>query len=70
MAKRAPTTIAQAMACASKVRQGKACTMAELKATVTLLQSALSSSRAATRAAKEAAQDAKAMVTTLLSRVG
>jgi hypothetical protein len=70
MAKRIPTTIAQAMSCASKVRQGKACTMAELKATVQLLQSALSSSRAATRAAKDAASDARAMVDRLLSRVG
>lgn len=42
MAKRStnPTTIAQALSCVRKVRQGKACSMSELKGTVMLLDDA------------------------------
>lgn len=42
MAKRSstPTTIAQALACVRKVRQGRACTQAEMKATIMLLDDA------------------------------
>jgi hypothetical protein len=35
-----PTTIADALRCVKKVRQGKACTVAELKASVMLLDDA------------------------------
>ena len=35
-----PTTIAQALACVRKVRQGKACTMNEMKASLLLLDDA------------------------------
>jgi hypothetical protein len=35
-----PTTIAQALVCVRKVRQGKACTMNELKASILLLDDA------------------------------
>lgn len=35
-----PTTIAQALQCVRKVRAGKACTMAELKASIILLDDA------------------------------
>ena len=40
MAKSTPTTIAQALACVRKVRQGRACTQAEMKATIMLLDDA------------------------------
>ena len=40
MAKSTPTTIAQALSCVRKVRQGRACSMTELKATVMLLDDA------------------------------
>lgn len=35
-----PTTIAQALTCVRKVRQGKACTMNEMKASLVLLDDA------------------------------
>ena len=35
-----PTTIAQALTCVRKVRQGKSCTMNELKASLLLLDDA------------------------------
>ena len=65
-----PVNIAQAMSCAAKIRAGKSCTQAELKAVAVILSQALSSSRAATRAAKEKASDLQQMVNTLRSRVG
>ena len=40
MAKSSPTTIAQAAKCVSKVRQGKACSVSELKASLLLLDDA------------------------------
>ena len=42
MAKRSstPTTIAQALQCVRKVREGKSCTMAEMKASLLLLDDA------------------------------
>lgn len=40
MARKAITNIAQALACVRKLKAGKACTMAELKATVMLLETA------------------------------
>lgn len=42
MAKRSstPTTIAQALACVRKVRNGKACTVGEMKAALLLLDDA------------------------------
>tara|TARA_Y100000015_G_C2367716_1_gene78378 strand:+ start:319 stop:525 length:207 start_codon:yes stop_codon:yes gene_type:complete len=38
--KSTPTTIAQALTCVRKVRQGKACSMSELKASLLLLDDA------------------------------
>ncbi len=38
--KSTPTTIADALRCVKKVRQGKACTMAEMKASMLLLDDA------------------------------
>lgn len=40
MAKKTINNIAQALSCAKKLKSGKACTVAELKATVLLLESA------------------------------
>ena len=40
MAKKTPTNIAQALSCVAKVQQGKACTMAELKASLMLINDA------------------------------
>lgn len=65
-----PVNIAQAMSCAAKMRAGKSCTVAEMKATAVILSQALSSSRQATRAAKQKAAEAVEMVNRLLSRVG
>ena len=38
--KSTPTTIADALSCVRKVRQGKSCTMAEMKASLILLDDA------------------------------
>lgn len=65
-----PRTIADASRCAAKVAAGKPCTMAELKATVSLLNSAMKTGRATARIAKREAAEAKDMVKALLSRVG
>jgi len=51
--KSTPTTIAQALSCVRKVRQGKTCTMAELKATVMLLDDARKTSLGTIRMLKE-----------------
>ena len=54
MAKKStPTTIAQALSCVRKVRQGKSCTMAELKATVMLLDDARKTSMGTIRMLKD-----------------
>lgn len=63
-------TIADASACASKLAQGKSCTQAELKATVSILNAALKTARATARAAKREAAEAKSMMRSLLARVG
>lgn len=63
-------TIADASACANKLAQGKACTTAELKATVSILNAALKTARATARAAKREASEAKSMMRSLLARVG
>ena len=44
------TTIADALRCARKVKQGRACTMQELKSTVLLLESGM---KTAQRSARE-----------------
>jgi outer membrane murein-binding lipoprotein Lpp len=63
-------TIADASACAAKLSQGKSCTQAELKATVSILNAALKTARATARAAKREAAEAKSMMRSLLARVG
>lgn len=70
MAKKAITTVADAMSCANKLAQGKSCTQAEMKATIRLLNGALKTARATAKAAKREASEAKDMFKSLLSRVG
>lgn len=50
--KSTPTTIADALRCVSKVKQGKACTAAELKASLMLLSDALKTSQGKVRELK------------------
>lgn len=50
--KSTPTTIADALRCVRKVKQGKACTAAEMKATMLLLNDALKTSQAKVRELK------------------
>jgi len=70
MARTTPKTIADASRCAAKVASGKACTMAELKATVSLLNTAMKTARSTARVAKREAKEAKTMLMSLMSRVG
>lgn len=56
MPKHIPTTIAQALACVRKVRQGKACTQAEMKATIMLLDDARKTSQSTVRMLKNRIQ--------------
>lgn len=58
------------MSCANKLASGKSCTMAEMKATIRLLNGALKTARATAKAAKREAVEAKDMFRSLLSRVG
>lgn len=51
--KSTPTTIADALRCVKKVRQGKACTMAEMKATVLLLDDARKTALGSVRMLKD-----------------
>ena len=53
MAKSTPTTIAQALACVKRLRNGKACSMTELKATVLLLDDARKTALGTIRLLKE-----------------
>lgn len=62
-------TIADASRCAAKVAQGKPCTMAELKATVTVLNMALKTARSTAKTAKREASEAKDMVKAFLNRM-
>ena len=56
MAKKSvPTNIAMALKCARKVRMGRACTMAELRAVVMLLDDARKTSLSTIRNLKERA---------------
>lgn len=48
-----PTNIAMALSCVKKVRMGRACTMAELKAVVMLLDDARKTSQATIRNLKD-----------------
>lgn len=47
------TTIADALRCARKVKQGKACTMQELKSSVLLLETGMKSAQRGAREARD-----------------
>lgn len=64
------TTIAQASACVAKLRQGKACSAAELRATALLLDGALKTARRSTRTLREQLMRSEDMVKSLLGRIG
>lgn len=64
-----PTNIAMASKCAAKVQAGKACTMAELRATVSLLNTGLKTSRRTLKVAKDQLKEKSQMVRDLLGRV-
>jgi hypothetical protein len=71
MAKKNPIkTIADASACAAKLAEGQACTMAEMKSTIRILNAALKTARVTARAAKKEAKSASESFRALLSRVG
>lgn len=70
MASKVPINIAQALSCAAKVKAGKSCTVAEMKATITLMSQALSTARASAKAAKREAAEAKEMLGRALGRLG
>ena len=63
------TTIADALKCISKVRQGKACSAAEMKASLLLLSTAYGSLQRRYRAEKAALTKSDNMVSRLLSRL-
>ena len=64
-----PTNIAMASRCAAKVQAGKACTMAELRATVTLLNQGLKTGRRSLKIAKDQLKEKSQLVRDLLGRV-
>ena len=64
------TNIADALRCAAKVKAGKACTAAELKATVVLMSTALSTARRTARAARDKAKDQDMMIGRLMGKIG
>lgn len=64
------TTIADAMKCASKVNQGKHCSMAEMKATIKLLERGLRTARQTARILRDQRDDSKDMVRALMAKIG
>ena len=64
------TTIADALKCAAKIKAGKACSASEMKATITLLETALKTSRRSLRAAKQQLTRSDNMVTRLMAKIG
>lgn len=70
MASKTPINIAQALSCAAKVKAGKSCTVAEMRATIVLMSQALSTARATAKQAKREASNAMDMVNRLLGRLG
>ncbi len=71
MAKKSPVrTVADASRCAAKLAEGKPCTMAEMKSTIRILNTALKTARVTARAAKKEAKSASESFRALLSRVG
>lgn len=69
MVKKAIVTVADASACAAKLASGKACTQAEMKATIRILQGALTTARATARIARREAGEAKSMLSSVLNKI-
>lgn len=63
-------TVAHALRCVSNVKQGKACSMQDAKATMILLDTALKTARRTGRATKKALVASDNMVTRLLGKIG
>lgn len=63
-------TVAQALRCVSNVKQGKACSMQDAKATMILLDTALKTSRRSGTALKRRLLDSDNMVTRLMAKIG
>ena len=63
-------TVAQALRCVSNVKQGKACTMQDAKATMILLDTALKTSRRSSANIKRRLLDSDNMVTRLMAKIG
>jgi hypothetical protein len=64
------TNIAAALRCASHIKQGKACTMADARATAMLLDTGLKTARRNASASKKALMASDNMVTRLLMKLG
>ena len=62
--------IAAALRCASQIKQGKACTMADARATVMLLDTAVKTARRNASSSKKALMASDNMVTRLLMKLG
>ena len=64
------TNIAMALRCASHIKQGKACSMADARATVALLDTAVKTARRNASTTKKALMASDNMVTRLLMKLG
>ncbi len=64
------TNIAMALRCASHIKQGKACSMADARATAMLLDTALKTARRNASSSKKALIASDNMVTRLLMKLG
>ena len=64
------TNIAMALRCASHIKQGKACSMADARATAMLLDTGLKTARRNASASKKALIASDNMVTRLLMKLG
>jgi len=62
--------IAAALRCASNIKQGKACSMADARATVMLLDTAIKTSRRTGTALKRQLAQSDSMVTRLMAKIG
>lgn len=64
------TTIADALKCASKISNGKACSASEMRATIKLLDTGLKTSRRTVRELKHQLSRSDGLVTRLMAKIG
>lgn len=64
------TTIADALKCAAKINAGKACTAAEMRATIKLLDTGLKTSRRTVRELKRQLTRSDGLVSRLMAKIG